>query len=73
MPTITKNASSEPGLSSEKWRVSLGQNVRQLKKGVGAFPTTALLSRLIKTPDFIIADFYQPSGRLAVFAVNFDL
>ena len=38
MPTITKNASSEPGLSNEKWHVSLGQNVWQLKKVVGAFP-----------------------------------
>ena len=38
MPTIDKNASSVPGLINGKWLVSLGQNVRQLKKVVGAFP-----------------------------------
>ena len=39
-PELLKNASSEPGLSNEKLRISLGQNVRQLKKVVGAFPIT---------------------------------
>ena len=38
-----ENASSEPNLASTKWPASLGQNVRQLEKLVGAFPTTTLL------------------------------
>ena len=40
MPTIEKNASSEPGLSNRKRPTCLGQLEAQLKKWVGAFPIT---------------------------------
>ena len=42
MPTIAKNGSSEPGLSNEKWHVSLGQDLPQLEKRVGSIPITAI-------------------------------
>ena len=42
MPTFTKNASSEPGLTNRKWPTCLGQVEEQLKKWVGTFPITSL-------------------------------
>ena len=45
-PTFTKNASSQPGLTTGKRPTCLGQIEKQLKKWVGVFPITLFCSNL---------------------------